>query len=984
MIGSAIGKFLRTITIGLDGLIYPLIPTVYNVFYDLASGKLFSNNTISTITGNLYILVSVAMLFAFGAQLIKAIINPDMLLDSKNGTVGFIKRMIIAVVLITAIPILFSNLEIVQKAVLDNSLIEKIILGINPNESNKNDKTASEKAGQYLAGATIGSSIYPKKDATSSKENLGDIYNEMIGSNINKIDELATYINDQYESNGEKKFVFSFQKLPSLVAGFVVLYMLLLACFDMALRLCKIAFLEVSAPVSIIAYVINGKTALDRWFKELMSTFAGVFVQIAALSFVVVGLTQIENLVTGSKSSGWLIRLFVICGLLMFIKLLPQLIQTLFGINIDSKGGIRGRLASMAAVGGIAANAWSRLTGATLGVAGGVAGLSGRAAIGAGKLAGRGAKSLAKGVGKGISTGASNFYNSNRVTNFRNGLSTRLSNAKNRVQGGRVATALGTAGTGIKNFAGNTANTIKNSKAVKMGASVANATGITSGFGSVLGDIKDTLKASPKNLKSQALRAGTVLKAGATSSGFAAGFKTANSTWKDNEYTRTQHAEAETRKLQRTRDRQEAERVKLQEKMGFNYDASKDEMTIKNIRRDQILDAVSKTINTSINGSGVQQATDKLTKINREQRLTNNVKDSLSTIISNLDSVASNTMDTALKNSLNNLSSQLTYGTINANDFKNRVQYLQNTHSDAFSSGTANKIIKDLDNTINVIKQNPDIITNGSKIYNENGQLSLEEANKASKKVDAKQEKAKQNYDAYYDIQSDSIKRTLDNIIDSSNKVDKQLIYESKQNGDSHFRDQAGPPRPPIRSNQDNTQESRNTNSSEQPQNQNSNPNSGRNSESAGQNLGGSTLNVNNINTNTINANTINSNNLNANKFDASKISNSNRGSKEKENQMQKIDSAQLNSLIEEISKIVKISNQQKLLLQELISKGLNPGDPEWNQGLRSGGIDPNAIAEAINRQIKYNNSKTSTDEYDEKLEDFYDEIFDKYYDNKD
>ena len=254
MVVSGITSVFRQLCIAIVGLIYPLIPPLYTVFYDLANGRLLTNDMVSTITGNIYILVSVAMLFALGVQFIKSIVNPDLLLDSKKGATGVIKRVVFAVVFVTGIPIAFNLLYNIQGQVMDNALIEKIVMGM-PNNSNK--KNVAKKSGQYLAAATLYTVIYPEEGATTTSETLETVYNSVINDNINNVDALGNYINESYEDNGVEKYVLHFERVAAIAVGIFILYQLILCCFDMGLRLAKLAFLEVTAPVSIIAYVIK-------------------------------------------------------------------------------------------------------------------------------------------------------------------------------------------------------------------------------------------------------------------------------------------------------------------------------------------------------------------------------------------------------------------------------------------------------------------------------------------------------------------------------------------------------------------------------------------------------------------------------------------------------------------------------------------------------------------------------------------------------
>ena len=53
----------------------------------------------------------------------------------------------------------------------------------------------------------------------------------------------------------------------------------------MAVRVFKLAFLELTAPISIVAYMASGDKVLKSWGQEVLKTFLDVFVRIAAMAF---------------------------------------------------------------------------------------------------------------------------------------------------------------------------------------------------------------------------------------------------------------------------------------------------------------------------------------------------------------------------------------------------------------------------------------------------------------------------------------------------------------------------------------------------------------------------------------------------------------------------------------------------------------------------------------------------------------------------
>ena len=136
-------SLLRTLFYALASVLYKLIPDTYNLFQDLSTMKYATNEQISAITSNLYLLVSAVMLFAFGIRLLGSIVNPDSLNDKKKGFKAVFMHSIIGIILIGVLPFIFSFAYKVQNQVLgvdengkateNGNLIQKYIFGFNYN-----------------------------------------------------------------------------------------------------------------------------------------------------------------------------------------------------------------------------------------------------------------------------------------------------------------------------------------------------------------------------------------------------------------------------------------------------------------------------------------------------------------------------------------------------------------------------------------------------------------------------------------------------------------------------------------------------------------------------------------------------------------------------------------------------------------------------------------------------------------------------------
>ena len=367
-------EILRLLGIYICIPIYTSIPKLYDIFYYLANAKFFSDGdtTLQQISSNLYVLISVVMLFVFSATLLSAIVNPDMLADKNKGIWAVVKRSFFGIILIVIIPFVFKEAYDIQSQVMEKGLIEKVIVGISfDNSDSTENKKSGGNGGQVIAGRLISAVLYPSADdisATSINTDLAGTYEKMVTTDIERIRALAPDINAvPSDANEDVEYVFEFQGLIAIIAGVVTLYILLLFAIDTAVRIFQLALYELTAPISIIAFIAKGKGALIRWAKQVGSVYLDVFIRIAAMAFYILMISQWDNLITNYKNvsspESWelLFRVILIVGLLIFVKKIPDIINKAFGTNISLSGGIGGRLGQMALVGKTAQSAWNEI-----------------------------------------------------------------------------------------------------------------------------------------------------------------------------------------------------------------------------------------------------------------------------------------------------------------------------------------------------------------------------------------------------------------------------------------------------------------------------------------------------------------------------------------------------------------------------------------------------------------------------------------------
>ena len=432
----------RKIAIYLCKPIYCLIVYMYKIFYNIATTRFLQSEIVQEISANIYTLVSVVMLFAFSVTILSAIVNPDLLSDGKKGVKAVFKRAIIALMLIVVIPFAFDELYKIQETIMKNSLIEKIVVGIeyNCNSSDKSKCEAGGNGGQVIAGTLMSAVLYIDDEMADADGNVNvsvsvsEYYSKMIAEDLPKyIGAVAKNINatainpENANISNDEAYAFKFNGLIAIVVGLVTVYILVIFAIDVAVRVFKMAFMELTAPISIVSYVAAGDKILSSWFKELGKTYAELFVRVAAIAFYLFLVSNLSSFMEQFKNSDWtlVLKAFLMVGMLIFAKQVPDMIGKIFGVEIKSQGGIAGRLGNMAGVGKVAQNAWKGLTN----VAKATPLLAG---AGIGALAGKGVDLLGRAGGKFAKTGLGQKINGNAVVQK---IKSAAGNASSKVSG---------------------------------------------------------------------------------------------------------------------------------------------------------------------------------------------------------------------------------------------------------------------------------------------------------------------------------------------------------------------------------------------------------------------------------------------------------------------------------------------------------------------------------------------------------------------
>ena len=347
----------------LDGVIYSFIVTVYNLFVDIAETSIFTEEVIDLFASKVYALLGIFMLFKVSFSILSYIVSPDDFLDKTKGFSKLISNIIITLTLLIVTPWIFTQAMDIQRVVLRDNIIGKIF---STTEINTNVVT---DPGATMAYQTLKAFYHLDTDAYSECIGLetGTISDadrerckEIGFNNADNFESMEQSLVYAYNTNSvslymdgnllnqrasDDGYTMNYMYLISTLAGGAICLLLIVFCFDVAVRSVKLGFLRMIAPIPIVSRVDpkKGKEVFDKWVKVCISTYLDLFIRLLAIYFAIFVITQMIDLrfvdaVTGLETEvNAFVKVFIILGALLFAKQLPKLIEDLTGLKMSGK-----------------------------------------------------------------------------------------------------------------------------------------------------------------------------------------------------------------------------------------------------------------------------------------------------------------------------------------------------------------------------------------------------------------------------------------------------------------------------------------------------------------------------------------------------------------------------------------------------------------------------------------------------------------------
>lgn len=348
---------IRTVLLDLCNIVYKLIIVLYELFMAVGDATILNSSSVQTIYNRIGLILGIIMMFRLIFSFVQYLLDPDKITDKETGVGGLIKKIIIVILALGLTNWAFEKAFEIQSDILSENVIGKIVLGVN-----SSDNVDMEAYGTMFSYTLFQNFFYlnPELDTTDDSELKGcgktffeTTFRNYVGT-YKDLDYAHECVNEHglkhsnHAISGNKVYYAVFNGLEALVIGGFVLWVLLMYTITLAVRVVKLAFLRIVAPVPILSYLAPKKSnAFSNWLKQCLTTYLDLFIRIAIIYFAMLLISVIFNqgVLLGSSTlpstSGldkWF-KIILVLGVLLFAKKMPEILGEIFP-GMSGKGGL--------------------------------------------------------------------------------------------------------------------------------------------------------------------------------------------------------------------------------------------------------------------------------------------------------------------------------------------------------------------------------------------------------------------------------------------------------------------------------------------------------------------------------------------------------------------------------------------------------------------------------------------------------------------
>lgn len=364
-INFSVEQALRTLMGNINAIIYSLIDYLYNVFIYLSKAQILESDFIQSIYSKVGMILGLFMIFKLTFSLIQSLIDPNKFTDKKSGYSSIVFRAIIAIVLLGTTPAIFKEAFEIQNLIVGGENSDNIIYKLISGHSSVKNKNMGRVISADIYFSFFTDNEIPKLDyevGTEDKLEFVDkselenttydrFYTDDYGNLVKSVkDEQTKNFHDTVDylvlKSSDQEYYIEFNWLLLLITGCFVVWIMAMYCIQVAIRVSQLAYLQLIAPIPILSYISDPEGTFKKWVNQCVSTYLDLFFRLAIIYFVCTMIGDVieqfdpnntNSLIINStgipSSEGFtliLVKIFIVIGLLLFAKKVPELLKDLF------------------------------------------------------------------------------------------------------------------------------------------------------------------------------------------------------------------------------------------------------------------------------------------------------------------------------------------------------------------------------------------------------------------------------------------------------------------------------------------------------------------------------------------------------------------------------------------------------------------------------------------------------------------------------
>ena len=346
MLGDWINTIFQSIMLWLDSVIYWFAAQCYQLFMKLSVTQIFDENFFNNFATRIYSILGVFMLFYLAYALLNALVDPDKLAKGDKSVSKIAQNLVVSLVILGLLPSIFSYAYRLQNYILSSNVIGSLIFGTPTIDPTVESDDSLIRYGDAISFTVLNTFLnsddynvrlgndYTWYDVKYEILHDGD-YSKLPGLSDPIVNETTVLSG---EHAGESHSV-DYKVGISSLAGIYLCYIMLSFTLDLGVRVVKLAFCQLIAPIPVVMRAVPGKNGtFDKWLKLTLSVYFEIFVRVAFMYIAVYfinGLTTsnvFDNFFSGGIQ-GMLALVIIIMGILTFAKQAPKMISDMLGLD---------------------------------------------------------------------------------------------------------------------------------------------------------------------------------------------------------------------------------------------------------------------------------------------------------------------------------------------------------------------------------------------------------------------------------------------------------------------------------------------------------------------------------------------------------------------------------------------------------------------------------------------------------------------------